>query len=98
MTTDWNQILSSTALTNHTPWVKHVSAGKRRVCICNEILKKVLGSHVVCNAFFLLHFGSQSGVFGHTFADIMHVLEEGIFKYLLSVFLPPCLPLMCQVP
>ena len=52
-------------------------------------MKKVLGSHAVRNAFFPLDFGSEYGIFGHTFADIMHVLEEGIFKYLLSVFLEP---------
>jgi hypothetical protein len=52
-------------------------------------LRKALGSHAVPNAFFPLDFGSEEGIFGHTFADLMHVLEEGIFKYLLSVFLDP---------
>jgi hypothetical protein len=57
--------------------------------ICAEILKNVLGSHAVPNAFFPLNFGLEHGVFGHTFADLMHVLEEGVFKHLLSIFLDP---------
>jgi hypothetical protein len=86
--TEWNLFLANT-LTSQTNRVRHVSAAKRRVRICKEILKKALGSHAVRNAFFPIFFGSEYGIFGHTFADIMHVLEEGIMKYLLAVFLDP---------
>jgi hypothetical protein len=41
----------------------------------------------VNNAFFSINFASEYGIFGHTMADIMHLLEEGIIKYLVSVFL-----------
>jgi NACalpha-BTF3-like transcription factor len=84
----WNTHLYDTVQTK-TQRGRHISAANRRTRICKEILKKALGSHAVINAFFPLDFGSDHGVFGHTFSDLMHVLEEGIFKYLLSVFLLP---------
>jgi hypothetical protein len=84
----WNSHLHTTVRTK-TQRGRHISAANRRTRICKEILKKALGSHAVINAFFPLDFGSDYGVFGHTFSDLMHVLEEGIFKYLLSVFLDP---------
>jgi hypothetical protein len=68
---------------------QYLSAAKRRVRISTEILKKALGSHRVCNAFFSLDFASEYGIYGHTLADVMHLLEEGLLKYLLSVFLDP---------
>ena len=68
---------------------KHLSSAKRRTRISTEILKKALGSHAVNNAFFSIDFASEYGIFGHTMADIMHLLEEGIIKYLVSVFLEP---------
>jgi hypothetical protein len=66
---------------------KHLSSAKRRTRISTEILKKALGSHAVNNAFFSIDFASEYGIFGHTMADIMHLLEEGIIKYLVSIFL-----------
>jgi hypothetical protein len=54
-----------------------------------EILKKALGSHAVNNTFFAVDFASEYGIFGHTMADLMHLLEEGIIKYLVSIFLDP---------
>jgi hypothetical protein len=50
-------------------------------------LNKALGSHKVANAYFALDFASDHGVFGHTLADLMHLLKEGILKYTLGVFL-----------
>jgi len=67
----------------------HERAAKRRARISTLILKKALGSHAVNNAFFSLDFASDHGIFGHTLADVMHFLEEGLMKYLLSVFLDP---------
>ena len=69
--------------------IKHLSSAKRRRRISTEILKKALGSHAVNNAFFAVDFASEYGIFGHTMADLMHLLEEGIIKYLISVFLDP---------
>jgi hypothetical protein len=51
--------------------------------------KKVLGSHAVHNAFFEVDFTSEHDIFGHTLANVMHCLEEGLLKYFLSVFLDP---------
>jgi hypothetical protein len=53
------------------------------------ILRKALGSHTAINAFFKLEFASELGVYGHTLSDVMHLLEEGIFKYLEFTLLEP---------
>jgi hypothetical protein len=34
-------------------------------------------------------FASEYGIFGHTMADLINLLEEGIIKYLVSIFLDP---------
>jgi hypothetical protein len=68
---------------------KHLSSGKERTQTSTEILKKTLVNHAVNNMFFSIDFASEYGIFGHTMADIMHLLEEGIIKYLVSVFLEP---------
>jgi hypothetical protein len=81
-TSEWNKHLSQNLTTK-------TSAAKSRKRICAKILRQALGSHAVPNAFFPLDFRLEEGIFGHTFADLVHVLEEGIFKYLLSVFLDP---------
>jgi hypothetical protein len=86
---EWNTCLRETSRTTAAGQTKSISAAKWRLHVCAEILKKVLGSHAVLNAFFLLDLGSDHGVFGHTFADLMHVLEEDAFKHLLSMFLDP---------
>jgi hypothetical protein len=62
----WNTHLYDTVQTK-TQRGRHISAANRRTRICKEILKKALGSHAVINAFFPLDFGSDHGVFGHTF-------------------------------
>ncbi len=68
---------------------KLATLARRRVKMAIEVLKKALGSHRVSNAFFPIEFASEFGIFGHTLADVMHLLEEGLLKYLLSVFLDP---------
>jgi hypothetical protein len=68
---------------------KHLCSAKRRTRISTKILKKALGSHAVNKAFFSIDFASKYGIFGHTVADKKHLLEEGIIKYLVSVFLEP---------
>jgi hypothetical protein len=85
---EWNRFLHEDVPTISAE-KKYISSAKRRVRICKEILKKALGSHTVRNAFFPVDFASEYGVFGHTFADTMHVLEEGLYKYLLATFLDP---------
>jgi hypothetical protein len=84
---EWNKHLSN--LRTGQIKNKHRSSAKRRTRISTEILKKALGSHAVNNTFFSIDFASEYGIFGHTMADIMHLLEEGIIKYLVSVFLEP---------
>jgi hypothetical protein len=68
---------------------RHVRASKRRARICSDILRYALGSHTVENAFFKVNCASDYGVYGHTISDLMHALEEGIFKYLEFIFLHP---------
>jgi hypothetical protein len=68
---------------------KHLSSAKQRTQISTEILKKALGSHAVNNAFLSINFASEYGIFGHTMADKIHLLEERIIKYLVSIFLEP---------
>jgi hypothetical protein len=85
---EWNRFLHEDVPTVSGE-KKYISAANRRVRICKEILKKALGSHAVRNAFFSVDFASEYGVYGHTLADTMHVLEEGLFKYLLATFLDP---------
>jgi hypothetical protein len=68
---------------------KHLSSAKQRSCISTDILKKALGSHVINNAFFAVDFASEYGIFGHTMTELMHLLEEGIIKCLVSVFMDP---------
>jgi hypothetical protein len=87
LTIEWNLHLST--LPTLTEKRRHVAGAKRRVNIATNILNKALGTHKVRNAFFSLDCGSPYGIFGHTLADLMHCLEEGIIKYLLGVFLDP---------
>ena len=84
-TIEYNRYLR--ALRLHGERLKQVAGAKRRVRIATAILNKALGSHKVSNAYFALDFASDYGVFGHTLADLMHLLEEGILKYTLGVFL-----------
>ena len=86
-TIEYNQYLQ--AIPQVTERRKQVAGARRRVRITTEILNKALGSHKVKNAYFALDFASEYGVFGHTLADLMHLLEEGILKYVIAVFLDP---------
>jgi hypothetical protein len=66
------------------------AAAKRRQRIARDILHCALGQHRVDNAFFPISFGdSLHGIFGSTPTDLMHVLEEGIIKYMTDTFLTP---------
>jgi hypothetical protein len=63
---------------------------RRRMEICRLILRQVLGSHVVDNAFFRVSFGNNPrGIFGATPTDPMHAFEEGLVPYLLEVIIDP---------
>ena len=86
-TIEYNQYLQSCRTV--TEKRQQVAGAKRRARIAVEILNQALGSHKVANAYFALDFASVYGVFGHTLADLMHLLEEGILKYVLAVFLDP---------
>jgi hypothetical protein len=66
---------------------KYVAASRRREKICTSILRFALRSHTAINAFSRLDMASDLGVYGHTLADVMHLLEEGILKYLEFVLL-----------
>jgi hypothetical protein len=63
---------------------------QRRQDICRDILRRVLGAHVVDNAFFKIDFGNNPrGIFGATPTDPMHAFEEGLVPMLLEVILDP---------
>jgi hypothetical protein len=85
---DWNTFMNHP---QHTAKIKtkYVAASKRRERICNAILRYSLGSHAAINAFSLIDMASDLGVYGHTLSDVMHLLEEGIFKYLEFTLLAP---------
>jgi hypothetical protein len=68
---------------------KYVTASKRRERTCNNVLRYALGSHTAINAFSRLDLASNLGVYGHTLSDVMHLLEEGILKYLEFTLLAP---------
>ena len=84
---EWNRFLFH--LPTNQKRTKFHAAAKRRARISTDILKKALGSHAVHNAFFEVNFASDGGVFGHSLADLMHLLEEGLMVYLLTVFFSP---------
>lgn len=69
---------------------KYDVALNRRKDICTEILRVVLGSHVVDNAFFRVNMGDNPrGVFGVAPTDPMHAVEEGIIPDFLDVVITP---------
>ena len=84
-TIEYNQYLRNLRLQGERK--KQVAGARRRGRMVTAILNKAMGSHRVKNAYFALNFASDYGVFGHTLADLMHLLEEGILKYTLGVFL-----------
>ena len=84
---NWNRFLAE--LRTQKMRDQHHSAAKRRARISTDILRFALGSHAVDNAFFSLNFASPYGIFGHSLADIMHLLEEGLILYVLATFLNP---------
>ena len=54
---------------------------KLREELADAVLKNVYGSHVIDNAFGDVDFGANSDIHQATMADLMHSVEEGIFKH-----------------
>ena len=66
---------------------KYIRLRNMRQKICDLILHKVYGSHVVDNAYFGLDCGSnQNGIFRASLTDILHTIQEGLVPKLLKVF------------
>jgi hypothetical protein len=66
---------------------KYIRLRNMRQKICDLILHKVYGSHVVDNAYFGLDCGSNiNGIFQASLTDIMHTIQEGLVPKLLKVF------------
>ena len=85
---DWLSFLET--LDSSTSKSLYNQYSKRRSRICKFIVEKVFRNHVVRNAFFGIDFlNSKYGIFGHTPTDVMHCLEEGIFKYVQQTILEP---------
>ncbi|KAG9288567.1 hypothetical protein G9A89_003270, partial [Geosiphon pyriformis] len=57
--------------------------------LARSVLRECLGSHAMENAFDGVDFGHDSSVHTATMTDIMHTLEEGIFKYIIGILLDP---------
>jgi hypothetical protein len=69
---------------------KYAAGLRRRMNICTQILRVVLGSHVVDNAFYRVSCGNNPrGVFGATPTDPMHAVEEGWIPNFLEVVIAP---------
>ena len=69
---------------------KYAAGLTRRKAICTEILRVVLGSHVVDNTFFRVNTGDNPrGIFGLAPTDPMHAVEEGVIPYMVEVFISP---------
>jgi hypothetical protein len=67
---------------------KYVRTLHKRMSVATSVLSKVMGSHVVDNAWFDVDFGPFArGVFGATPTDLMHAFEEGIIPYILEVII-----------
>jgi hypothetical protein len=62
------------------------SIRQKREWLCTKILKSALGSHSAISAYDEIDFGSNRNA-EHlaTATDIMHTVEEGLFKHLLSI-------------
>ena len=60
---------------------------KLREDIAESVLKDVYGTHSVVNAFSKLDFGVDSNIHQCTMADLMHSVEEGIFKHVIECIL-----------
>ena len=58
-----------------------MSFRKLREELADSVLKNVYGSHVIDNAFGDVDFGANSDIHHATMADLMHSVEEGIFKH-----------------
>jgi hypothetical protein len=65
------------------------SLRKFREKIADSLLKSVLGSHCILNAFHGVDFGFVNAIVPATSADIMHSFESGILKLVLSILLDP---------
>jgi hypothetical protein len=57
--------------------------------IADSLLKSVLGSHCILNAFHGVDFGFANSIVPATSADIMHSFESGILKLVLAILLDP---------
>jgi hypothetical protein len=57
--------------------------------VAKAILWDCFGSHALDNAFEGVDFGHDSCIHTATMSDIMHSLEEGIFKYIIQILLEP---------
>jgi hypothetical protein len=69
---------------------KYTTALQRRIEICTQILRVVLGSHVVDNAFYRVMWGNNPrGVYGGCPTDPMHAFEEGIAPNVVEVIIDP---------
>ena len=69
---------------------KYAAGLTQRKAICTEILRVVLGSHVVDNTFFHANTGDNPhGIFGLAPTDPMHAVEEGVIPYLVEVIISP---------
>jgi hypothetical protein len=69
---------------------KYAAGLTRRKAICTEILRVVLGSHVVDNTFFRVNTGDNPrGIFGLAPTDPMHAVEEGVIPYVVEVIISP---------
>ncbi len=80
-------------------WLDHLSgltAAKKQDCIslrklrkdvADSLLQDVYGSHCLDNAFVGMDFGADSTTHQCTMADLMHSVEEGIFKHVIECIL-----------
>jgi hypothetical protein len=66
-----------------------IALRKFREKIADSLLKSVLGSHCILNAFHGVDFGIANSIVPATSADIMHSFESGILKLVLSILLDP---------
>ena len=68
---------------------KNLSIALRKVRenVALSLLHDVYGSHCFDNAFDGLDFGADSDIHQCTMADLMHSVDEGIFKYVIDCIL-----------
>jgi hypothetical protein len=57
---------------------------KKREAIADKVLNDVFVSHAVDNAFSSVDFGADADIHQATMADLMHTVEEGIFRHVVN--------------